>query len=141
MQSFFHFVLSNQEVYGRVRSEVREAQKAGKLSKTVSWAEAQELSYFQACLKEAMRLRPAVGLSIQRYVPPGGAVIDGNHYPEGIIASVNAWPVHRDTTTFGKDADDFRPERWLQENAKEMAKHLYQVCTSVDDMEWLNNEC
>ena len=128
MQSFFHFVLSNEEVYGKLKSEVREAQDARKLSKLPSWAEAQELTYFQACLKESMRLRPAVGLSIQRYVPPGGAVIDGKHYPEGVIASVNAWAVHRDKSTFGDDADRYRPERWLQGNAKELEKHLYQVC-------------
>jgi len=78
------------------------------------------------CLKEAMRLRPAVGLSIQRYVPKGGAVIDGQHYPGGVAVSVNAWPVHRDQALFGKDAESFNPERWESANAKEMEKHLYQ---------------
>ena len=131
MQSFFYFVLSNEMVHDTVKTEVREARRAGNLSKLVTWVEAQELAYFQMCLKETMRLRPAVGLGSQRYVPAGGAMIDGKHYPEGIVVSVNAWPVHRDKSVFGDDAQYFRPERWRSENAKEMEKHLYQVCSLI----------
>ena len=131
MQSFWHFVLNDKAAYNKLKDEVREAYKAGRLSELVTWAEAQELTYFQMCLKEAMRLRPAVGLSIQRYVPPCGAMIDGQHYPGGVGVSVNAWPVHRDKAVFGQDADSFRPERWESVNAKEMEKHLYQVRSLV----------
>ena len=42
----------------------------------VDWAQAQALEYLQACLREAMRLRPAVGLDITRIVPPEGAALD-----------------------------------------------------------------
>ncbi|OAP65103.1 hypothetical protein AYL99_01075 [Fonsecaea erecta] len=121
MQSFFHFVLSNSEVYRKLCEEIRQA----RLSPSVTWTEAQELPYFQACLLEAMRLRPAVGLSIPRYVPKRGAVIDGHHYPGGIVASVNGWAVHRDAL-FGDHVDNFRPERWLSGDVRDMKKHLYQ---------------
>ncbi|KAK5392717.1 hypothetical protein LTR79_009620 [Exophiala xenobiotica] len=126
MQSFWYFVLNDKGAYNKLKDEAREAYKDGSLSESVTWAEAQELTYFQMCLKEAMRLRPAVGLSIQRYVPQGGAMIDGKHYPEGVAVSVNAWPVHRDKALFGQDAESFRPERWESRNLKEMEKHLYQ---------------
>jgi cytochrome P450 len=120
MQSFFHFVLSNREIYQKLCKEIREAHLSN-----VTWAEAQELSYFQACLLETMRMRPAVGLSIPRYVPKGGAKIDGKYYPGGIVASVNGWAVHRDAL-YGDRVDKFRPDRWFGD-VKEMKKHMYQV--------------
>jgi cytochrome P450 len=122
MQSFFHFVLSDLEVYRSLCREIREAS----LSPNVTWAEAQDLPYFQACLLETMRMRPAVGLSIPRYVPKGGAKIDGRWYPGGIVASVNGWAVHRDAL-FGEHVHIFHPERWLSGDAKEMKKHMYQA--------------
>jgi cytochrome P450 len=122
MQSFFHFVLSDREVYQKLCKEIRVAD----LSPNVTWAEAQELQYFQACLLEAMRMRPAVGLNMPRYVPKDGAKIDGMFYPGGMIASVNGWAVHRHAF-FGDHTDKFWPDRWFSANAKEMKKHMYQV--------------
>lgn len=124
MQSFCHFVLSNPDVYSRLKEEIRGAH----LSSKVSWQEAQDLLYFQACLTETMRMRPAVGLSMPRYVPPAGGFIDGKQYPGGMVASTNSWVVHRDESLFGELPDTFRPERWLKGDVKEMKKHMYQVC-------------
>lgn len=131
MQSFCHLVLSSQSVHKKLATEVLDAEKSGHLSEMITYAEAQNLPYFQACLKEAMRLRPAVGLNIQRYVPPGGAHIDGLFYPGDTRVSVNGWVLHRDQSIFGKDADIFRPERWLEDNAKEMDRNMYQVRKAV----------
>ena len=128
MQSFFHLVLNNSNTYQRLQNEIDNAQSSGKLSEMVTYAEAQDLPYFQACLKEAMRMRPAVGLNITRHVPPGGLDIGGTFFPGETEVAVNGWVLHRDQTVFGKDADEFRPERWLESsNAKEMERHLYQV--------------
>lgn len=127
MQSFFYLVLNSPHVYATLQKEVDEAQKAGQLSPIVTYAEAQKLDYFQACLKEAMRVRPAVGLGIYRRVPPEGAEIDGRFYPGGTEVAVNGWVLHRDKAVFGDDADDFRPERWFERDAKLMASHMYQV--------------
>jgi cytochrome P450 len=30
---------------------------------------------------------------------------------------VNSWVAHRDTTVYGADADEYRPERWLESDA------------------------
>lgn len=127
MQSFFYFVLNSETVHSRLVAEIEVARREGQISETISYAEAQNLPYFQACLKEAMRLRPAVGLNIQRYVPEGGAEIDGVRYAGGIRVALNGWVLHRDRATFGEDVDVFRPERWLASNAKEMERHMYQV--------------
>lgn len=132
MQSFFSEVLRRPEIYGKLQKEIDEASKNGQLSEKVTYPEAQKLDYFQACLKEALRLRPAVGVNITRLVPPGGADIDGKWYPGGTSVAVNAWVTHRDKALFGEDADSYRPERWLEneDRARQMEKYGFWVSPS-----------
>ncbi|KIV83964.1 hypothetical protein PV11_05944 [Exophiala sideris] len=125
MQSFFYQVLNNTEVYSKLQKEVDGAQKAGELSEIVTYAEAMKLEYFQACLKETFRMRPAVGLGIYRNVPPEGVMIDGKFYPSGTEVAVNGWVLHRDKSIFGEDVEEFRPERWFERDNKLMTGHLY----------------
>ncbi|KAI1760199.1 cytochrome P450 [Hypoxylon sp. FL1150] len=130
MQSFFYQVLSSPRVYMKLIHEIEAATRDGTIAPqgNVQWTEAQNLPYFQACLKEAMRLRPAVGVNIQRYVPPEGIEVEGRHLPGGTRLSLNGWVLHRDKETFGEDADFYRPERWLDdpENAKVMERYMFQ---------------
>ena len=139
MQSFFYLVLNAPRVYAKLSQEVKEAQEAGKLSEIVTYAEAQNLPYFQACLKEAMRVRPAVGLGIYRRTPPEGVEIGGKYYPGGIEVAVNGWVLHRDASIFGDDVEEFRPDRWFERDAKLMTSHLYQVSLRGRAPMWLDN--
>lgn len=130
MQSFFYYVLNDKAVYAKVTDEIDEATESGKLPQEISFADAQELPYFQAALKEAMRMRPAVGLNITRLAPSGGVILHGQRFPEGTRLAVNGWVLHRDRGVFGPDADAYRPERWLEnneENIKLMDRHMFQV--------------
>lgn len=127
MQSFCHHVLRDPAIYARIKSEIDEAYAAGKLSNMPQWNEVQALPYFQACLKEAMRLRPAVGLNITRLVPPEGAEIDGKRFPGGTRVALNAWVLHRNEQVFGRDPKTYRPDRWLEGDAKMMDRFMYQV--------------
>ncbi|KAK0643791.1 cytochrome P450 [Cercophora newfieldiana] len=130
MQSFFWHILDSKPVYQSIVREIEAAVKDGTIPATgnISWNEAQNLPYLQACLKEAMRVRPAVGLNITRLVPPEGAELDGIRFPGGVSIAANGWVLHRDRETFGADADLFRPERWLEdeENAKRMERYMFQ---------------
>ncbi|KAI3328529.1 cytochrome P450 [Ustulina deusta] len=131
MQSFFWLTLTAPRVYAALKAEMEAAVAAGSIpaAGNIEWTQAQTLPYFQACLKEAMRLRPAVGLNISRYAPaPDGVDIDGRHYPAGTRLAVNGWVLHRDKTVFGADAEFFRPERWVEdeENARVMERYMFQ---------------
>ncbi|KAI0418341.1 cytochrome P450 [Xylaria grammica] len=131
MQSFFWLTLTAPRVYAALKAEMDAAVAAGTIpaSGNIEWTQSQSLPYFQACLKEAMRLRPAVGLNITRYAPaPDGVEIDGRHYPAGTRLAVNGWVLHRDQVVFGSDAEFFRPERWLEdeENARVMERYMFQ---------------
>lgn len=128
MQSFCHHVLREPEIYARVKAELDEATKTGKLSQFPQWNEVQALPYFQACLKEAMRVRPAVGLNITRLVPPEGTEIEGKRFPGGTRVALNGWVLHRDAQIFGSDPKVFRPDRWLEDEAKSknMERYMFQ---------------
>ncbi|VUC37777.1 unnamed protein product, partial [Clonostachys rosea] len=73
----------------------------------------QAMPYFQACIKEALRLHPATGLPLARTVPEGGATLSGTFFPAGSTVGINAWVIQRDKSVFGADANAYRPERWL----------------------------
>ncbi|KEZ40095.1 hypothetical protein SAPIO_CDS9109 [Scedosporium apiospermum] len=130
MQSFFWLALSDPRVRRTLFDEIRTAVAEGRIPAhgNLTWAQSQSLTYFQACLKEAMRIRPAVGLNITRVVPPEGAELDGISLEGGTVVAVNGWVLHRDKATFGQDADVYRPERWLQdeETARRMERYMFQ---------------
>lgn len=84
-------------------------------------------------MKEAMRVHPGVGFPLERYVPSEGTTILGKDLPGGTIVSMSAPVVHQDTTIFGLDAAEFRPERWLDsdpEQIKVMDRSLLTVSCS-----------
>jgi len=136
MQSFWWHVLADRRVYRTLCDEIDAAVREGKIPATgnVSWSEGQSLEYFQACLREAMRVRPAVGVDIVRHVPPEGVELDGHFFKGGTTIAINGWALHRDKEGFGEDADDYRPERWLEdeERARIMDRYMVQVSYGCD---------
>ncbi|XP_014550782.1 hypothetical protein COCVIDRAFT_42775 [Bipolaris victoriae FI3] len=84
------------------------------------------LPYIGACIKEALRLFPTVGFSLPRVAPPQGIVLKGRNIPSGYVVGVNPHTIQFNTEVFGDDAEEFRPERWLESQARnfEMEKNL-----------------
>jgi len=67
--------------------------QAGKLSPQVSWAQANQMPYLEAVIKEGLRMHPAAGLMLERHVPQQGVTIDGHFLPAGTIVGINPWVV------------------------------------------------
>jgi len=67
-----------------------------------------------------MRLHPGVGFPLERYVPEEGLKVGDVFLPRGTIVGMNAWVVHHDRTVFGEDANEFRPERWIEAEPEEL---------------------
>lgn len=128
-RSVFYQLLKHPDKLQRLMDELDQAEREGGLSEYVSWKEAQQLPYLDAVIKEAGRLHPPFGLHLERHVPPEGAVICGAPLPGGTIVGINSWAIHRREDTFGKDADEFRPERWLcdEEQRRKMGRALLTV--------------
>ncbi|OCL07759.1 cytochrome P450 oxidoreductase [Glonium stellatum] len=125
LRSILYQLMKNPDKYSKMMEEIEEYDRKGLLSTPVAYSQAIKMPYLQAVIKEGMRLHPAVGIPMPRYVPPGGAVIDGRYYPEKTRVGVNAWVIHRNQEIFGADADAFRPERWFEDNNKSMERNLY----------------
>jgi len=116
----FYYLCKNPACYSRVITEIDDLDRAGMLSEPVSFAEANKMRYLQACMKEAMRMHPAVGQLLERVVPEGGAALSGHWLPQGTVVGVNPWVPSRDKSTYGKDAHVYRPERWLEADAAQL---------------------
>lgn len=120
LNATFYNIIKNPRVQSRLRAELDDAHSRGALSDPPSFAETQALPYLQAVMKEALRMHPAVGLCLWRVVPAGGATLCGTYFPAGANVGVNCWVAHRNKGVWGDDAEDFRPERWLESSEEKL---------------------
>lgn len=72
-----------------------------------------KLPFLEAVVSEGLRCFPAIPMSLPRYVPAGGRVIDGYEVPGGTVVSCQAYSVHRLNEGVFPGAERFEPERWL----------------------------
>jgi cytochrome P450 len=98
----------------KAHAEIDAAVADGSINSPIKYSETTtKLPYICACIKEALRMHPSVGLSMQRHAPNGGIELAGKYIPAGYRIGMNPAVVHFDKDAFGKDSDDFKPERWL----------------------------
>ena len=122
LSAVLYYLLRYPRTLRKLKAEIREFTERGWLSARPTFAESQKMPYFQAAMKEALRMHAATGLPMWRVVPAegGGTVIADRFFPAGTVVGINTWTAHRNREVFGDDADEFRPERWLE--AEEEAK-------------------
>lgn len=114
LRAVLYYTLKNPKVHKKLLEEL----DAANLSLPISYAVANELSYMNAVIREAMRIHPGVGLLLERIVPEGGlALPDGLVIPAGTVIGMNGWVIHQDKHVYGQDAASFNPDRWLQDVA------------------------
>jgi cytochrome P450 len=127
-RGLIYHALKHPDTLQTLRDELDAASSAGDLTSPLpTWNECQQLPYLNACIKEALRLSPALALPLERIVPPSGLRIGDTAIPPGTIVGINPWVLHRDKRIFGQDADEWNPSRWLvddTEKVKYMEKHL-----------------
>lgn len=119
--------MRNPEKLAKAQAEIDAAVAAGSLSSPIKYSETTtKLPYVCASIKEAMRMHPSVGLSMQRHAPAEGIETANKFIPKGYRVGMNPAVIHYDKDVFGQDADDFKPERWLvsDEEWKAMDRNL-----------------
>lgn len=93
------------------------------------WSELQHLPYLDACVLEASRLHPPFCLPLERVVPAGGVTICGRYFPTGTVVGMSPWVANRHKPTFGEDAEQWRPERWLEVGEEQRKKMEQSIMT------------
>ncbi|KAL6232017.1 hypothetical protein BDW75DRAFT_29334 [Aspergillus navahoensis] len=123
-------LMTNPRVYAKLRKEIDDAVRRGHVPATgrglITAAQAKQLPYLQAVIREALRVWPPVANIFPRDVPKDGdtVVVDGEtvFLPGGVCIGYSAYSMHRSEKIYGKDAKAFRPERWTEEpNPDKMA--------------------
>ena len=135
VSSVLYHLIRTPRALQKLRGEVAQCIAEGKCTAArVSFKASQEMPYLQACIKEGLRLHPGTGLPLWRVVNEGGAEICGQYFPAGTEVGVNTWVPHYDEDIWGPDAQQFRPERWIEtspEQLKVMESHYLPV-SSID---------
>ncbi|CAK9781741.1 cytochrome P450 [Cutaneotrichosporon oleaginosum] len=111
---FWYYSTKHPETYKTLRDELA-GLNADQLIDTTLLS---KLPYLNAALNETMRMQPAVPGGLRRLVPMGGVEIEGHYLPEGTVLSVPGYAIQHDPRFWGKDCNEYRPERWLDTSGK-----------------------
>ncbi|KHO01514.1 Cytochrome P450 [Metarhizium album ARSEF 1941] len=118
-------VMTNPRVYAKLQREIDDAvhhrRAPAQGDGLISAAQAKQLPYLQAVIREALRVHPPVTNIFSRDVPAAGDMVtigrrDGTKVflPGGVSIGYSAYAMHHDKEIYGDDADAFRPERWFE---------------------------
>lgn len=142
LSAAIYYMTHTPNVVKTLREEINRLSAEGRCSDPITFAEAQQMPYLQAIIKETLRMHSATGMIMSRLVPAEGLKSDGYFFPAGTVVGVNPWVLHRDTNIFGADAANFRPERWLgpKEQVKVMDKFMYSVCPNSSTILYMEKE-
>ncbi|KAK7056377.1 hypothetical protein VNI00_002931 [Paramarasmius palmivorus] len=77
----------------------------------------EHLVYVRALVKELLRWRPVGPLGVPHRLDQDD-VYEGYHFKKDTMFVTNVWAMNHDPEVYGPDADDFVPERYLDEDGK-----------------------
>ena len=82
-----------------------------------TFADAPRLPYVCAIIKEILRLFPVAPFGMP-HVAAEEDWYEGMYIPKGTMCIANIWHCNHDRAVFGEDADEFKPERHLDNNGE-----------------------
>ncbi|KAL3471911.1 cytochrome P450 [Aspergillus californicus] len=106
-----YYILSNPSIRTRMEDELRPLMAKYPAVKP-TWAELEKLPYFQAVIKEGLRLSYGTMHRRPRVCPTEPLVFKEWVIPAGVPVGMSAYFQHRDPATFPRPLE-FLPERWL----------------------------
>jgi len=112
------WIVKHPSVYEKLMSELEE--HLGAEEGVISYADCKDLKYLNACINETLRIHSTSSIGLPRILPETVS-FKGHLLPKGLVCSVPTFDIHHDHEVWG-DPYTFRPERWLEPNAKEREK-------------------
>ena len=117
-------ISQNPAIFDRLRQEVAALETPLGEDRPL-FEELKGLKYLRAVLNESLRLHPVVPANSRQAITdttiPLGGGIDGKSpvfIPNGAIVGYGVYAMHRRKDLYGEDADEFKPERWLDRDGK-----------------------
>lgn len=120
----FYMLMKHPEIIDKIRQEVRgvlftgEDDKDDKLEndKNPDYARLTPVAmpYTMSVFYEGLRLFPPIPFEIKQVEAERLVLPDGTELQRGALVIWCSWALNRSRLTWGDDADEFRPERWLQ---------------------------
>lgn len=101
-------LVKNQDIFHQVRREIESCAVEGGI---LNESQLSECSYFEACLKETLRLHVPGPFGLPHRATRT-CRLRNYTIPKGSLVVVNAWAIHLDPSNW-EDASSFKPERFL----------------------------
>lgn len=120
----FALLLKNSAAYRTAQQEVDDVCGKG----PIKVEHLKKLGYLNAVLRETLRLYPPI-LMFNVRSKPGTESLTIGEYAIGKDEALTCQltKIHRDPKYYGDDADEFRPERMLDEEFKKLPPHAWKV--------------
>ncbi|KAH8799804.1 cytochrome P450 [Xylogone sp. PMI_703] len=119
----FYNLLKNPDCYYKLQKEVDDV--VGK--EPLNMEHLKNLPYVNACLRETLRLNPPLPQLGLRPKGESPTVIGGEYEVAAGQSIVNIMAkIHRDPSVYGEDAEDFKPERMLEEKFRALPPNAWK---------------
>ncbi|CAD6905986.1 unnamed protein product [Tilletia controversa] len=129
--AILHHLCSHTDVLARLRSELDEAAKKDGWEDVPKIEDVKDLPYLRAVINESLRYHSTSGIGLPRLIPEGGVHVLGRYFPAGTVLSVPSYTIHRSQEWWGPDADEYRPERWIEAAEDEQLLKRFEKASNV----------
>ncbi|RFZ62040.1 Bifunctional P-450/NADPH-P450 reductase [Mycobacterium marinum] len=120
-----HYLASNPSIAASVRAEIDQRWPERSFPE-IAFDDVARLRCLRRIVDETLRLWP-VAPGYFRQAKTDTTIGDGAyHFAAGDWVFVLLLAAHRDPATWGPDADQFRPDRFLPENLRQLPPHVYK---------------
>ncbi|KAF9930076.1 hypothetical protein FBU30_000913 [Linnemannia zychae] len=130
-----HVLSTRPEVQSRLRQEflTNIGRPTADSKRTLSYDALNALPYLNACIKELMRFIPPIPNTSR--VASRDDVILGYHIPKGTEIWIFPAAIHKLKCVYGDDAEEFKPERWMDPYDLTVEQRQ-TIKTVTSDMMW-----
>lgn len=117
--ALLYWVCKTPGVLAKLQAELDESIPPG--TEVPTYDMIKSLPYLENVFMETLRHHSTSGIGLPREIPPEspGVTISGHYFPAGTVLSVPTYSIHHSTEIWGKDANEFNPDRWNHLTARQ----------------------